>query len=67
MVGTLDDPPTQEALDEGAKRVNGILQDKLPSHVWESTHAVDSHLSAFCRSLYEPYAQYRIQRRGDAA
>jgi sulfatase maturation enzyme AslB (radical SAM superfamily) len=67
MVGTLDDPPSQEALDEGAKRVNGILQDKLPPRVWESTNAVDNHLSTFCRSLYEPYAQYRIQRRGDEA
>ncbi len=67
MIGTLDEPPSQEALDEGARRVNDILQANLSTHVWESTHAVDGHLSSFCRSLYEPYARYRVQRRGGAS
>jgi len=66
QVGDLDNPPTQEELDAGAKRVNAILKDTLSDHVWESTQTVDKSLTAFCKSLYGPYEEYRRKKRRTA-
>jgi sulfatase maturation enzyme AslB (radical SAM superfamily) len=65
MVGTLDDPPDRGRLEEGARRVNGMLEAALPPKVWSSTLAVDASLSAFCRQLYPHWAQYK-RRKGAA-
>jgi sulfatase maturation enzyme AslB (radical SAM superfamily) len=66
QMGDLDNPPSQEELNEGAKRVNGILKDTLSEHVWTSTQTVDQSLTAFCKSLYGPYEQYRRKKRRTA-
>jgi hypothetical protein len=65
MVGTLDDPPDLDRLEEGARRVNGMLEAALPPKVWSSTLAVDASLSTFCRQLYPHWAQYK-RRKGAA-
>ena len=64
-IGTLDAPPTPADIQAGAQRVNGLLENSLPKKVWQSTHAVDSALSNFCRQLYPHWARYK--RRRDAA
>ncbi len=63
VVGTLDDPPSPEALRAGGERINGLLARSLPSRVWSSTLAVDAELSRLCRSLYAPLATWRTLRR----
>ncbi|MFT7624152.1 MAG: hypothetical protein ACI9WU_003339 [Myxococcota bacterium] len=62
-VGTLDDPPTPEALAERGAAVNALLQAELPERVWQSTLAVDAQLTGFCRELYPDYVAFRAARR----
>jgi MoaA/NifB/PqqE/SkfB family radical SAM enzyme len=62
-VGSIDDPPTPEALSEKAKVVNALLEAALPEGVWDSTLAVDRELTRFCQGLYGEYAEYRRRRR----
>lgn len=62
-VGDLDHPPSKEALEEGAKKVNRLLQSHLSEKVMESTRRVDQELTLFCRSLYAPFAEYRKARK----
>lgn len=59
QVGTLDEPPSPEALEERAAVVNQLLRDHLDDGVWESTQAVDGMLSELCRSLYGAWAERR--------
>ena len=61
-IGTLDDPPTPEALTEKAAAINGMLQEALPERVWQSTMAVDAELTRLCRSLYPALRRYRKNR-----
>ena len=61
--GTLDDPPSPEALAQKAEAVNELLARALPPRVWESTLAVDAELSRFCRGLYPAYLAERERRR----
>lgn len=63
LCGTLDDPPTPEALAAKAREVNPLLEEVLPPRAWESTQAVDAQLSALCRSLYPAYLADRRRRR----
>ncbi len=65
-VGTLDDPPTREALKAAAARTNQLLQDALPERVWQSTQAVDAELTALCERLYPEFFAWRARRRGAA-
>lgn len=65
--GTLDDPPSPEALAAKAEEVNGLLQAELPERIWRSTQAVDAELTALCRSLYPAWADWRRQRRAARA
>jgi len=62
-VGTLEDPPTREALEEKAAVVNQLLAEHLPPDVWSSTLAADAALSRFCRKLYPDYLAYRARGR----
>ncbi|MFT5679162.1 MAG: MoaA/NifB/PqqE/SkfB family radical SAM enzyme [Myxococcota bacterium] len=64
-IGTLDDPPTPEALAEKAEAINGLLATHLPEKVWQSTMAVDAELTRLCRGLYPALRAYR-KRRGAA-
>ena len=64
-VGSLDDPPSREALRERTQQVNQILEASLEPHVLSSTRDVDAKLSEFCRGLYPHWAAYK--RRGSAA
>jgi len=61
--GTLDDPPSPEALAERAATVNGLLEAALPPGVWGATLAADAALSRFCRALYPEYLAHRAKRR----
>lgn len=65
-VGTLDDPPSPEALAAKAAEVNTLLQERLPPRVWSSTLAVDAELTRLCRRLYPHYARYRAARKAAA-
>ena len=64
-VGTLDVPPTPDALRERTEEVNRILESSLAPEVLNSTRAVDEKLSDFCRKLYPHWAAYK--RRMSAA
>ncbi|MCB9791720.1 MAG: radical SAM protein [Alphaproteobacteria bacterium] len=64
--GTLEAPPSPEALAAKAEEVNGLLRSELPERIWASTQAVDAELSALCRSLYPAWAAWRRQRRAHA-
>ena len=61
-VGTLDDPPTAEALAARAAEVNDLLAAALPERVLASTAAVDGALTSFVRSLYPDYLAARRAR-----
>jgi MoaA/NifB/PqqE/SkfB family radical SAM enzyme len=61
--GSLDDPPTPEALENKAREVNDLLARALPPRVWGSTLAVDRELGRFCRGLYRPWLAHRRRRR----
>lgn len=62
-IGTLDDPPTNAALEAKAREINELLQTRLPPRIWQSTMAVDAELTKLCRSLYPHYVRYRARRR----
>lgn len=62
-IGTLDDPPSPQALQDGARGIPALLRRALSPEVWESTQAVDQELTSFCNSLYSEFAAYRRRRR----
>ena len=61
--GTLDDPPSPEALADKAREVNELLARALPPAVWQSTLDVDRELTRFCRGLYRHWLAHRRRRR----
>ena len=65
--GTLDHPPTPEALAAKAATINPLLRETLPDRVWESTQAVDAALSRMCEGLYPSWAAHRRRRRAARA
>lgn len=60
--GTLDDPPSAEALAAKANEVNDLLRSELPERVWASTQAVDAELTRLVRALYPSWAAHRRRR-----
>ena len=60
--GTLDDPPSAQALAAKQAEVNGLLEATLPQNVWSSTLAVDAELTRFCEALYPAFAAQRRRR-----
>lgn len=64
--GTLDEPPSREALEAKAREINGLLERSLPPRVWRSTLAVDAELTRLCRSLYPAYHRDRARRQAVA-
>ena len=64
-LGSLDDPPTVDALRDGAERTWRLLQRELPARIVESTLAADAELSRLVRGLYPAFARKR--RRATAA
>ncbi len=66
-VGSLDDPPTADALAERAGQVNDLLRNALPPAVWQSTLAADAALTEFCQTLYPAFWDYRRRKREAAA
>ena len=62
QVGTLDDPPSAEALEAAGERTNALLQEVLPPRIWRSTQAADAELSRLVRGLYPDYAAMRRAR-----
>ncbi len=61
-VGTLDDPPTPEALALAAARVPALLAEVYPPDVLASTTAVDRALTRLCDRLYPAYFRARAAR-----
>lgn len=61
--GTLEAPPSPQALAEKASQINGLLQQTLDPHVWASTQAVDAELTRFCEGLYPAFLEHRRRRR----
>ena len=62
-LGSLDDPPTPEALAEKGAEVNALLERALPAGVMEATRRADHELSRFCRGLYPSYLTQRASKR----
>ncbi|MFZ5479992.1 MAG: radical SAM protein [Myxococcota bacterium] len=54
-VGTLDDPPTREALEAAGARVPALLREHVPADVLASTEAADAALTRLCNRLYPAY------------
>jgi len=63
QVGTLDDPPTAEALATKTAEVNTILRSHLSDRMWDSTMAVDAALTRMCRGLYRDYVAHRARKK----
>lgn len=61
--GTLDDPPTPEALARSSRAVNGLLERSLSLEVWRSTLAVDAELTRMVRALYPAFVAHKKRRR----
>ncbi len=62
QVGTLDEPPSVEALQAAEEQTNALLQEVLTPRVWRSTLAADAELSRLVRGLYLDYAAMRRAR-----
>jgi sulfatase maturation enzyme AslB (radical SAM superfamily) len=58
-VGTLDDPPTPEALKRAADQVNGLLAGALSQDVLDATAAADAELTRFVRGLIPAWRKKR--------
>ncbi|MEQ8456918.1 MAG: radical SAM protein [Sandaracinaceae bacterium] len=65
-VGSLDDPPSREALSASAAELPRLLEETVPAPILESTRAVDAALSALVRDLYPAYLRARARRRASA-
>jgi len=59
VVGTLDAPPSADALAESAARVPALLAEVYPAHVLASTNAVDRLLTNLCERLYPAFFALR--------
>jgi len=62
QVGTLDEPPSIEALAAATRAVNPVLEAALSPDILTSTRAADAELTRFCRSLYGSFRRYRRLR-----
>ncbi len=65
-IGSLDDPPSAEALAAKGAEVNGLLERALAPGVMAATRRADLELSRFCRGLYPSYLAHRAQKRPGA-
>ncbi len=61
-VGSLDDPPSAEALHARGREVWDLIRTTVPERVWTSTLEVDAQLTRLCRSLYPAYFAQRQRR-----
>jgi hypothetical protein len=61
-VGTLDDPPSVEALAAAAATIPALLADVYPADVLASTAAVDAALTRLCNRLYPAFFAHRRAR-----
>jgi hypothetical protein len=66
-VGTLDDPPSPEALAAAAARVPALLDEVYTPDVMASTAAVDRVLTRLCDRLYPAYFAARDARAASGA
>jgi len=62
-VGTLDDPPTPEALEAAGQRVGALIEEALPERILASTRAADGELTRLVRPLYPVWGAWRKRRR----
>ena len=62
QVGSLDAPPSREALQAQAVQVEGLLRAALPEGVWASTQAADAALTRLVRGLYPAWLQMKRDR-----
>jgi hypothetical protein len=67
VVGTIDDPPSLEALDAAAKRTRGLIESTTPPRIWRSTQAADGELTRFVQGLLPAWAERRRARRAAPA
>lgn len=66
-VGSLDDPPSPEALAAKALETNRLLEETLPDGVWAATQAVDAALTRLCEALWPDYLRSRERRSAGQA
>lgn len=60
-IGTLDAPPTRDALDAAAKGVPALLRATLPADLLDATAAADAALTRLCNRLYPAYFARRAR------
>lgn len=60
--GDLDAPPSPDALAARQREVPRLIEQALPSHIWQSTLAVDAALGRFCRRLLPSWIAARTAR-----
>lgn len=63
VVGSLDEPPSPEALRERAEQVRGMLAEVLPERVWESTLSADAALTELVQELTPAWLAHRRARQ----
>jgi sulfatase maturation enzyme AslB (radical SAM superfamily) len=62
IVGTLDDPPSVEALEQARRRVPALVSAAYSPAILAATSAVDAALTALCDSLYPAWFAARDAR-----
>jgi hypothetical protein len=62
-VGTLDNPPSNEALVAAAGNTSGLLHEALGPHIMDCTAAADAELTRLVNRLYPAYFAMRNRRR----
>lgn len=61
-VGSLDNPPNLEMLEEKGLEVNQILQEFVPEKIWTSTLKADQELTRFCQVLLPHFLRYKKKK-----
>ncbi len=57
--GSLEDPPSQQALEEAAAQTPKILEEILPEHILDATRFVDGALTSLCERLFPRWVALR--------
>jgi len=61
-VGTIDNPPDLETLEEKGLQINQMLQEFVSEKIWTSTLRADQELTVFCDMLFPHFLRYKKRK-----
>ena len=62
-VGTIDNPPDLQTLEEKGLQINQMLQEFVSEKVWRSTLRADQELTTFCEMLFPHFLRYKKRKK----